>query len=177
MSGPPTNWRGVSMRKRHEEVVPSLPFAEWLNRRVSEHEADAARGYGPDEYGPIIRMCIELGWSPTDAAARRLYRMRYMISETSRGRKSRRGEKGVRVLGVADWYTRSVVEEALFHAGVPFGELYPEIVAAEDLVLEPEAWCPGCRESRSPINGQCPFCEWRLGPPTGQALLGRRLVA
>jgi hypothetical protein len=68
------------------------------------------------------------------------------------------------------------VEDALHHAGVLFEELYPEIAAAEEVMLEPEKWCPHCRESRHPINGLCAFCDWRLGPETGQTLHGRMLT-
>lgn len=106
-----------------------------------------------------------------------MYRFRRCIGESRRGRNQRMGIRGMPVTYPLSEYPRDVVEDALHHAGVLFSEVYPEIAAAEELELEPAKWCPGCREERTPIDGHCPFCEWRIGPPTGQVLRGRRLAA
>jgi hypothetical protein len=164
------------------EVIPAEPFARWLNERVEYW----VRCYGVEEgrrmgeladgitAGPCLRVVHECGWT-ADAGLRRLHRMRRQLREDRVGRQQRQGIKGTPVVGHTDWFERHTVEDALFHAGVPFGDLYPEIAAAEDVALEPDAWCPWCRATRTPIGGLCPWCEWRCGPPTGQVLRGYRL--
>jgi hypothetical protein len=153
------------------ERVPAAPFANWLNQRIAYWEARE------DSLNAVIHLLDEIGW-PVQSGSRRLYRYRRMLAETRRGRDNSRGiPRGKAMTLVATEYPRAVVEDALHHAGVLFSEVYPEIAAAEDLELEPAKWCPGCREERTPINGQCAFCDWRIGPKTGQKLHGRRLAA
>lgn len=163
------------MRRKDREEVPAEPFARWLNERYEYWEQrcryiDTSR---PGEH-PTSRVCQEIGWEG-ETGVRRLWRYRHRLSETAKGRT--RTSRGTRVLLTMQTFPRDVVEDALHHADVMFMELYPDIAAAEELDLEPAQWCPGCREERTPIDGHCPFCEWRVGPSTGQVLRGRKLAA
>lgn len=155
------------MMHRGQEAVPSGPFAEWLNQRYAHYAHLGQDG--------TVKLCLDIGWPPDGSGARRLYRHRHQLSESSTGKSRKLGRKGARKVSHCELFSRAVVEDALFNAGVEFGDVYPEIAASEDIMLEPSAWCPGCREERSPINGVCAFCEWRIGPETGQVLRGRRL--
>lgn len=162
------------MRRKDCEMIPAQPFSDWLNNRVAywEQRYDGHHGLPPGEDSPAARVARECGWAG-ETGLRRLYRHRHRVLESAVGKN--RHSKGVRTVRVTDWFPRDVVEDALHEAGVLFSDVYPEIAAAEDVVLEPAKWCAGCREERTPINGVCPFCEWRLGPSTGQVLLGRKL--
>ena len=147
-----------------QETVPAAPFAQWLNRRLGQIAARADTEFR----GAVEALVYELGWdTPTlNAGIRKLYRFRHQLMSGSRG-----GVKGSRP---ADTFPRETVEEALYHAGVMFDDIYPEIAAEEDVELEPDAFCHGCRDQVIPIDGCCPWCDWRTGPPTGQRLLGKR---
>jgi hypothetical protein len=70
-----------------------------------------------------------------------------------------------------DNYARSIVEDTLDHADVPFADIYPEIAAAEDVPLEPDAFCGSCHEVVTPIGGDCPWC----GRATTKDLPRRRM--
>jgi hypothetical protein len=151
------------------EWVPAEPFARWLNERVTYWEQSS-------KDAALRKVLEEIGWTDysVEAGLRRLFRMRYMRLESAHGRK-KGVSRGVPFVGRVDQFRRSIVEDALHNAGVLFADLYPEIAAAEDVLLEPEAWCPGCRAEVTPVNGQCTFCDWRVGPKTGQVLQGRKL--
>lgn len=76
-------------------------------------------------------------------------------------------------------YARYPVEDALEALGIPFADVYPEIAAADDVELEPEAYCAQCRDDVIPLDGSCPWCDGPVGqrkprsiPRRGQ---GRRL--
>jgi hypothetical protein len=150
-----------------EEHVPAEPFVRWLNQRLAVL-AKRSRG---DVNMAVIALARECGWahSSSDGGVRRLYRFRKQRRSTSRG--------GIKQDIETTTFPRDTVEEALFAAGVAFEDLYPEIAEREAVVLEPEGWCPDCREHRTPIDGLCPFCEWRIGPATGQTLAGRRMAS
>jgi hypothetical protein len=135
-----------------KDPIPSGPFMRWLNDRIAETS---------------MPQVVELiGWNQADtydAGLRRLYRYRHGRSETNRG--GRAGKKGKSCVVPATHFDRPVVEDALNHAGVDLSDIYaPERYPAlyEDIPLEPEAWCPSCRESCTPIYGVCPWCEWRV---------------
>jgi hypothetical protein len=162
-------------RSKLADLIPAQPFADWLNERI-EHWQTVLPG-DPKNSGALYRVLEEIGWTPGEAGVRRLYRYRKCLSETRTGRNIRKGIPGVCITVPVAMYPRPVVEDALHHAGVLFSDLYPAIAASEELWLEPAKWCPGCQASHTPINGQCPFCDWRLGPPTGQQLRGERLAA
>lgn len=70
--------------------------------------------------------------------------------------------------------SRTEVEDAFHLAGIDLGEVYPEYDLSH-IVLEPERYCPKCRETTTPIHGICPWCETDVasGPPA----VGDRTVA
>lgn len=148
-------------KRASEAVVPSGPFAAWLTDRYNELIAD-------EEPAPAARLAMEIGFvegegdKAVDNGVRRMYRYRRAISETKRG-----GE--YQILPATE-YLRPVVENACDHVRADlFGELYPEhvrdtlLVPELDIDLEPDAWCPFCREWVTPIDGLCPFCECEHG--------------
>lgn len=166
----------MSKRSASTEMVPAVPFANWLNERVKYWEQRAPSttpepGETAFERGAGTRVLGEIGWQEGDSALRRLYKYRYRRFDS----KKKVNGRFVRYVYAPDCYPRDIVEDALDHAGVPFADLYPEIAAADEVELEPETWCPACREHRTPIDGLCPFDDWRIGPPTGQRLAGRLL--
>jgi hypothetical protein len=162
------------VRRKDREMIPAQEFADYLNNRVAHWEQRLNGHYclPSGEDAPAVRVARECGWVG-ETGMKRLYRFRHRLLESATGKN--RHNKGIRTVTVTDWFPRDVVEDALHEAGVPFADVYPEIAAAEDVFLEPAKWCAGCREERTPINGVCPFCEWRLGPSTGQVLLGHKL--
>jgi hypothetical protein len=152
------------MTPRPVEQIPSAPFARWLNEQLARL---SGREHG-DIQAAILSLAYECGWhGANDGGVRKLYRFRKQLRSSSlNGRKQD-------IPTVT--FPRAPVEDALFCAGVPFEDVYPEIAAREQVLLEPAGWCPDCREERTPIDGLCPFCNWRLGPRTGQKLMGRVL--
>lgn len=150
------------MTGRASEHVPAEPFVRFLNERYAELAAKHAGNLAH----ATLALIEELGWSHQKGAERKLYRVRKSLICSSKD--GRKGEFP------SDRFARPLVEEALFNAGVPFSDVYPGIAASEDVELEPAAWCPHCQEERHPIDGLCAFCEWRLGPRTGQRLMGKR---
>jgi hypothetical protein len=145
-------------RRRHEPVVPAKPFADWLQAKYAEYETSHAflpsghSGFVP--LGPSERLAGELGWGDNQAGVRRLYRYRHQLAERHSNKRRR--------MGVAETYLRSMVENAC-HRYDPelFAELYPEL--ADDIVLEPDAWCPFCQDLVTPIDGLCPWCVCEHG--------------
>lgn len=134
---------------RIKEPIPAGPFMRWINDRVNATS--------------IETVCEQIGWDTQsrDAGPRRLYRYRYGRSETNRG--GSKGKRGLAVVVPATHYERSVVEDALHHAGVWLEDVYPrDLYPAlyEDIPLEPEAWCPGCQAHCTPIYSECPWCNW-----------------
>jgi hypothetical protein len=134
-----------------QDPIPSGPFQRWLNDRAAESSAP--------------RVVALIGWDDTteDAGLRRLYRYRHARSETNRG--GRAGKKGKACVLPATHFERSVVEDALDHAGVELSDIYPpERYPAlyEDIPLEPEAFCANCQDTCTPIYGECPWCEGTL---------------
>lgn len=138
------------MTYRIKEPIPSGPFMRWLNDRIAESDVNT--------------VCDRLGWQTLsrDAGARRMYRYRYGRSETRRGRLSSEGRKGRAVVLPATHFERSIVEDALHHAGVRLEdvysrELYPALF--EDIPLEAEMFCANCQDTCTPIRSTCPWCE------------------
>lgn len=151
-------------------MVSALPFAGWLNERFAEYERDYKEG--ANGVGAVSRLAREIGFADNvneDSAARRLYRYRRMVTESARG-KHADGKKRRVVLSVTE-FGRDVVEEALSRVDPGlFYELYPEHAREkldasgfEDIVLEPDAWCPHCNEYVTPIDGLCPWCVCEHG--------------
>jgi hypothetical protein len=150
-----------------DKIVPSGPFAAWLNTYV----ADRLRGQlFPDmksTQDSILKgLCELLGWvnwdakDPFDAGLRRVYRYRRQISESNTG--TLKYVRGPRIVKHVEFYDRHVVEDALHHAGVPFEDLYPRGLYPAlyvDIPLEPEMFCAGCQDHCTPIHGVCPWCE------------------
>jgi hypothetical protein len=120
------------MRRREDGTIPAAPFAKYLNDRVAHWENRLEDGAIP---GAQARVLMELGWTG-QTGERRLYRMRYCISETAKGRKTKKGIQGVRAVGTANVFTRRVVEEALHHAGVRLGEVYPYEALIDEFQME-----------------------------------------
>src|SRR4051812_10610355 len=157
----------MSAKKDRRERVPAEPFARWLNQRLAWWEKEAPLevvkvSQANGSLGPIQCLLLEIGW-PLDKGPRRLYRYRRLRSETSVGRNLRQGKRGTLAVKLQREFPRDVVEDALDHAGVLFGDLYPDIVAAEAVEPEPRRWCPTCAEMTTPIGGCCPWCETRVG--------------
>lgn len=156
---------------RKYEQVPAAPFARWLNKRFA-YWAVRAKG---DVNEAAALLADEIGWGTkgADGGVRTLFRYRKQLKGSSKIVNGRR----VKVDVPTDLFRRLVVEEALFSAGVPFEDLYPDIAARETVELEPDQWCLRCEETKTPIDGRCPFCESKIGPETGQALQGKLRAA
>lgn len=161
-----------------DERVPAKPFADWLNERFARYQAEHERSGNLAQYtpgavvplSPTQQLALDLGWGHSESAERKLYRCRNMLYTGSRG--SVKGEYPT------DNFLRTIVEDALDHAGVPLEDVYPDL--AVDVDVEPEAYCATCHLDVTPVNGACPWCEGQTGerPPRsidrrGQ---GRRLT-
>lgn len=172
--------------RKNEPMVPSQPFADWLNQTAAAYETELpadAINEDNDNLGPAQRLAGELGWGATETGTRRLYRFRNQIQETGRGSKVNGTFKRVTIH--ANQFTRSVVEDAC-HQYDPhlFYQIYPEFAHETDITLEPDVWCPFCRtcdkhpeacpkscrhasqrrgQMVTPIGGLCPFCECEHG--------------
>jgi len=66
--------------------------------------------------------------------------------------------------GITTW-ARFRVEDMLHLAGADFYDVYPEFQHERDVVLEPECWCPSCREVVTPMDGVCLWCDEVLTKP------------
>lgn len=114
---------------RATERLPSRPFADWLNERIARWEARLGGE------AALKKVCDEIGWTD-DAGMRRLYRYRRMLSESTRGKSKQRGVRGVTFVTITDSFARQPVEEALHHAGVRLGELYPYEALLDEFQME-----------------------------------------
>lgn len=139
-------------RRKNTEYVRARPFADWLTERF---EYFSSR-FPSETSEASARVCIEIGWGPTEAAARKLYRYRRCLYAGSEDR--RKFERRT------EWFRRAVVEDALHMAGVDFYGMYPEFAHETNIPLEPAVWCPHCRSEVTPILGECPWDGWRLYP-------------
>lgn len=111
------------------DVVPAAPFSRWINDRVDYWE----RRLGGE--AALARFCAEVGW-PGEGGMRKLYRYRRQIMESYVGKNKARGERGTPVVKLAEVYKRKVVEEALHHAGVRLGEVYPFEALIDEFQME-----------------------------------------
>jgi len=128
-------------RPEYEERVPAAPFVAWLNREAERIEADETL-FGNNGQA---RASAALG-DRLEVAERTIWRWRNSVDPTT-------GEE-------TNNYARKVVEDALDRAGgVTFADLYPDVVAADDVELEPEAYCASCHELVTPVGGKCPWCD------------------
>lgn len=144
-------------QSKHEWIDPR-PFADWLNDRVAKYEADDKYTSASPALGPLRRLCRELGWGDSDNACRKLYRYRRQLTDTKAG--------GLRVTKPAKGVSRTVVEDALHHAGVEFYDVYPEFARERSGAPDPEAWCPSCQEHVLVVRAgsvfRCAWCSWRM---------------
>lgn len=156
---------GHSVKKIVEPVRPE-PFQNWLKSRLDFHQrqadADAAFGNNVSRAG-VQRLCEEIGWEWTDTSARRLYRWRHGMSDTTIG-----GRNGKRMASPRKQpFERAEVEEALHAAGVDFHDLYPEFAHERSGAPEPEAWCPNCQDHVLVVGDKrgepvCIWCDWKM---------------
>jgi hypothetical protein len=111
-------------QRKGTEYVPAAPFADWLNQRLGE----IASGTELEEACAIL--AEEVGWSDTSkqAGIRKLYRFRHQLMSGSVG--------SVKKERPTDVFTRRSVEEALNHAGLRLGELYPYEALVDEFVME-----------------------------------------
>lgn len=136
-----------------EPTVPAAPFSGWLRDRIAEYEASAATEHEKKQVGASVRLAAELGWGTSEGGVRRLYRYKNAVKE--RTAKS----KTVKWNEAASVWPRSDVEDACHNIDPDlFYELYPEFRHERDIDLEPDAWCPFCKEMVTPVDGLCPWC-------------------
>ena len=118
-----------------QEPIPAGPFVDWVNREIARRERLTTGVEDSPETQVVLWLTRCMGW--TDGRGpRTLYRFRS-------------GEQTI--------ISRAWVEDSLHHAGVLFHDVYPDLV--EDIVLEPDAWCPECRETVTPSDGRCLWCD------------------
>lgn len=131
--------RGASRKER----IPAHPLAFWLNQRLNRYIRE--NQYTPTDQTPhaaVKELARDL-----DISDRALYR--YLRSLNAYGKPT-------------DTFIRARVEDMLHEAGVGFYEVYPDL--AEDVDLEPDAWCRQCGEMVTPISSSCPWCSVRVDP-------------
>lgn len=127
---------------RRSEQIPAAPFARWLNERYGQLAAQD----GHDLNTACQALARELGWTDisADAGVRKLWRLRKQLAASS--------VKGRKCEVPTDTFSRQVVIEALHHAGVPLGDLYPYEAIVDEFQLEydvpltearrlADAWC------------------------------------
>lgn len=156
------SFRRAVGNKGNSEKIPVGPFVDWLE---TTYEKEQANGGAYAE-----RVAVKLGLCPpspsrkeSDAAVRCLYRLRKAKVETRRD--------GKRVVFDATEYVRKDVQTMCDHVdGTLFEKLYPDVDAAgeeldpfADVTLEPDAWCPYCKQNVTPIDGLCPWCVCEHG--------------
>lgn len=126
--------------------IAARPFVRWLERQSQLTRSELAR---------------KLGWGD-EVGERRLYRYERSLMETR--------IDGEKVIVHTDTFVRSVVVDALSHAGVGMWELAGLTEAdgspcagreeyEDDVVLEPDAFCETCHETVTPVDGACPWGE------------------
>lgn len=144
-----------------EASVPAQPFSKYILDRIAEIEdnADATTTGERHAVGASQKVAQEFGWGDGERGVRRLYRYKNQIVEKTAD------SKMTRWLDTAAVWPRAVVEDAC-HRVHPdlFYRLYPEYLHERDAVtLEPDAWCPYCKEHVTPIDGLCPWCVCEHG--------------
>jgi hypothetical protein len=133
---------------RKEDRIPAEPFQRFLLARIAHWENALSSEGAADRTGARKRVCEELGW-PDETGVRKLYRMSHGL----RGVGRHSGSRDV----PTDYFSRVTVEDALHHAGVAFGDLYPDLV---DDDLDPvEGFCVK-HEGRVFLDarGECQWC-------------------
>jgi hypothetical protein len=112
------------------ELIPAAPFAQWLNQRFGELAAQE----DSDLNSACVRLAKELGWTDVsvEAGERKLYRFRKQMRAGSRivKGKVKKGDFPTEV------FSRQVVVEALHHAGVPLGDVYPYEAVVDEFQME-----------------------------------------
>lgn len=122
------------------ERLPVQPFRDWLNERLAYlYTRDDLK---LDEYHHLVPAARHL--------ARRLGTTPRTLQRYANG--------GVGGKDPTSAY-RGPIERMLDHAGVSIYEIYPELEPLDDIPLEPDAFCPRCDETVTPVQGICPWCE------------------
>jgi hypothetical protein len=113
------------MAKKSEQI-PAAPFTRWLNERLGQLVAQG----NVDLNSACRALARELGWTDisVDAGTRKLWRLRKQLSASS--------ANGKKCEIPTETFSRQVVIEALHHAGVPLGELYPYEAIVDEFQLE-----------------------------------------
>lgn len=123
------------------EAIPAGPFVAVINAEIERiGRADTLR---PSEIAKEVPAQAILA-GRIGVAERTLYRYRKSLNSENQP---------------TETFARDVVENALERLDFRFEDVYPEIAAAEDIALEDDAYCAGCREIVTPIDGICPWCE------------------
>lgn len=135
--------------------VPAGPFIAVIEQRIAFHKSRALFPATNDDC--LRRVAEEFGWEGENGI-RRLYRFRHGLKAT----KQPPGRRGKSVELRTDSFAREAVEDALHHAGIDFYSVYTEFAFERDIELEPAAWCPACQSHETPIDGCCPWCDWRI---------------
>lgn len=124
----------------YREGIPAEPFARWLNERIDywTKRLDFADRRVPveGELSPIVTVCRELGWPEDATGVRRVYRMRHQLADSAIGKKNGQPGTGVRTVQHTPEFNRRTVEEALHHAGIRLGELYPHEALVDEFAME-----------------------------------------
>lgn len=116
------------MARPRTDQVPAAPFAQWLNERLAHH----TKRCGGDLNSATVALTFECGWSTQKDGARKLFRYRKQMRSTSFGKADRKGEVK------SDTFPRQCVEEALHHAGLRLGDLYPYEALVDEFQMEYE---------------------------------------
>ena len=121
--------------------IPAAPFAGWVNSQLAALGGWAVTGGSAEGRGPVQMLANRL-----EVTARSAYRWSRSLDGDGRP---------------TDSFARDPVEDALERfdpGGGLFASLYPEVVVADEVELEPDIFCEGCREMVTPIDGLCPWC-------------------
>lgn len=138
----PKNYKRKYTRTRHGPQIPLKPFQDWIEQQLGDG----------DDIGACARLAQRLG--TTD---RSLHRIRHGIAC---GKKD-----GQSFTFTVDTWGRFRIEDMLHRAGADFYDVYPEFAHERDVELEPDAWCEGCRDVVTPVNGICLWCDGVVSKP------------
>lgn len=122
--------------RRYHEPIDVGPFLDWADRRMEQlrRDLDNLPAVETREALPILVQFVGLlGWEE-ESGQRRLYRWRHD-----------------NVGGLAE---RADVEDALWNAGVPVDDIYPDLDAETD---GDTRWCSACRDDVV-TDLVCPWC-------------------
>jgi hypothetical protein len=139
----PKNYQRKYTRRTNGPQVPLKPFQDWIESELATR---------PDDTSAVGWLAQRLG--TTD---RSLHRIRHGIACGKRD--------GAAFTFHVDTWGRYRIEDMLHRAGADFYDVYPGFAHERDVVLEPESWCPTCREVVTPMDGVCLWCDEVLTKP------------